>query len=636
LTEIWLKLFVFLNGSNDGVRSPLVILDSLVAVIRHIQFCFSFVILLHLDFHSFLAFLHWLTMQSVLSRPQTMDGPSGTAYRVPRKSSSFLSLRREKEKSTQSLDSHPPTFDSPGPSNRSRLSYFDAYPRAKTTTTTRPSKSKGRRSSPSTHSPSPSVSTRHDQLERSSYGKIPTEPSYVFPTFDSTEDLVTPGTPKQYTRTRSRTGPSRRSNWEDTSIHQLRFSGSSSTQHTETPPRTPVDINPSSESFEQFPVVVAAPVAGVETMDALVDGMNGRDEILNGTAISARARFGIPNHHPLYQPPLPTPPPGVVLGGGKMRRKSNPPANQSSDSGDDESHLPVSTRHRRRRPRPYVQRTASDSTISPHPCAGRASPQEISSPSFVHDVVTLRRPSSPSDNRKSVIPSISEIIRSHGPPECHPRPKPSIARSSSLYAHSQGHATVHEEPESEPEPLDSQEEAELLSRSSIDSVADEVQRTLRNQVVVKPPPPAPPSSFPKRHSTISDNASIYSPRSDPGVGSSIYSSSIKSYHPPPSPFDTASFVSLSKPLSASQEVAQYLRSSRLTTLLKLTRSPHASHDNPLTVSLSDLGCPTGHPVVVFLGLGCVRHIMGLYDEMAECLNLRLITIDRYVVFVLLF
>jgi len=86
---------------------------------------------------------------------------------------------------------------------------------------------------------------------------------------------------------------------------------------------------------------------------------------------------------------------------------------------------------------------------------------------------------------------------------------------------------------------------------------------------------------------------------------------------------------MAKP-SGSQAVAQYLRSARLTTLLKLTRSPHASADNPLTVSLSDLGSPHGHPVVVFLGLGCVRHIMGLYDEMAECLNLRLITIDRYV------
>jgi len=87
---------------------------------------------------------------------------------------------------------------------------------------------------------------------------------------------------------------------------------------------------------------------------------------------------------------------------------------------------------------------------------------------------------------------------------------------------------------------------------------------------------------------------------------------------------------MTKP-TASQAVAQYLRSTRLTTLLKLTRSPHASADNPLLVSLSDLGSANGFPVVVFLGLGCVRHIMGLYDEMAQCMGLRLITIDRFAI-----
>ena len=70
------------------------------------------------------------------------------------------------------------------------------------------------------------------------------------------------------------------------------------------------------------------------------------------------------------------------------------------------------------------------------------------------------------------------------------------------------------------------------------------------------------------------------------------------------------------PTSPSQAIAQYLRSTRLTTLLKLTRYPHATREQPLTVSLSDLGSPTGFPVVMFLGLGCVRHVMGLYDEMA--------------------
>jgi hypothetical protein len=90
------------------------------------------------------------------------------------------------------------------------------------------------------------------------------------------------------------------------------------------------------------------------------------------------------------------------------------------------------------------------------------------------------------------------------------------------------------------------------------------------------------------------------------------------------------FLSLpaSKQPPASQAIAQYLRSKRLTTLLKLTRSPHASLEHPLTVSLADLGCSTGYPLVVFLGLGCVRHVIGVYDEMAECLGLRLIAIDR--------
>jgi hypothetical protein len=82
------------------------------------------------------------------------------------------------------------------------------------------------------------------------------------------------------------------------------------------------------------------------------------------------------------------------------------------------------------------------------------------------------------------------------------------------------------------------------------------------------------------------------------------------------------------PPTQSQAIAEYLRSVRLTTLLKLTRSPHASVENPLVVSLSDLGCSTGYPLVIFLGLGGVRYVSGLYDEMAECLGIRLITIDR--------
>ena len=92
--------------------------------------------------------------------------------------------------------------------------------------------------------------------------------------------------------------------------------------------------------------------------------------------------------------------------------------------------------------------------------------------------------------------------------------------------------------------------------------------------------------------------------------------------------EQAATVDFTPPPTQSQAIAEYLRSVRLTTLLKLTRPPHASVENPLVVSLSDLGSSTGYPLVIFLGLGGVRYVSGLYDDMAECLGIRLITIDR--------
>ncbi|KAG6861207.1 hypothetical protein C0995_002556 [Termitomyces sp. Mi166 len=533
-------------------------------------------------------------MQTAASRSHPIPGSSSSpSQRVPRRSSSFLSLRRGKDKSS-SLATTSTTFNTSGPT------YFDVYPRTK---------------------PRSSLSTKTtSQPETSAHLQDSPELSFAFPVFDSTDDF--PTTPTQHPRLRSRTGPSGRSTWE-APVPQLRFSGSSSTQHTETPLHTPVDFNHSGESFEPFPVVVAAPIAGVETMDALVDGLNGGDAILSHTSsLSDRARFGVPGHHPLYQPPLPTPPPGIVLGRGKSRRrtKRNNAFSHSSDSdAEDETPAAVSgVRPRPRRSRPSP--TPSSSETFPFLTTKSLASQQ---PSYTVHTTSLNPPL---DKVKSIVPSISEIIRTHAPPEGQVRSRPSTSRTSSYYAHSQGHTVIHEA-ESEPGQNSLEEETGLLSRSSIDSVADEVQRTLRNQLLTRSHPPAPPpSSFMKRRSTLSDNASTSSPRSDPGVPS-IYSSSICSNPYPASPI--ASFVSLTKPPTSSHEVVKYLRSARLTTLLSLTRSPYASADNPLTVSLSDLGSPTGHPVVVFLGLGCVRHIMGLYDEMAEILNLRLITIDRW-------
>jgi len=512
--------------------------------------------------------------------------------RSPRKSSSFLSLRRES--TTKAVNT-----------NTSPSSYFDFYPK----------KSKSRRPSTQESPPTPRVTTTNPA-------------SYAFPTFEPMDVLSSTHPPlihNQYTRTRSRTGPSAKSQWDAiSSVPQLRFSGSSSTHHTETPPRTPDDYMASSDSLDHFPVVVAAPVAGVETMDALVDGMNGGDMM---SRMSSRSRFGIPGHHPLYQPPLPTPPPGVVLGGGKGRPKPSPrPSTASGDSSDDDGYrsLPNPTsRTRRRVRRPGSGRTASNSTITPQRNSQISGDETTSQSNTLRS--NARDLSRSNEHRKSVVPSISEIIRNHAPPDCQVRSRPPTIRSSSLYSPStQGHATLHEEVESEPEPLTREEEAEFLSRSSIDSVADEVQRTIRS--LPKPAHAPPMSAFIRRQSVLSDNTSIYSPRSDPGAGS-IYSLSAPSSYISNSPLDTANHNNMVKP-TPSQAVAQYLRSARLTTLLKLTRSPHASQDNPLTVSLSDLGCPTGFPVIVFLGLGCVRHIMGLYDEMADCMGLRLITIDR--------
>lgn len=178
-----------------------------------------------------------------------------------------------------------------------------------------------------------------------------------------------------------------------------------------------------------------------------------------------------------------------------------------------------------------------------------------------------------------------------------------------------GNATLFEEPDIT--------EEEIVSRSSVDSIADEVQRSILHQksFVVLPPSStlclAP--SLNRRHSVLSGRSTLSSPVSD-GTNSFLATP----YTEPPSP----GIVDLPAP-TVSEAIAHYLRSSRLTTLLKLTRSPHASLDNPLTVSLSDLGQADGFPLVVFLGLGCVRHVMGLYDEMAQILGLRLIAIDRW-------
>lgn len=503
-------------------------------------------------------------------------------------------------------------------------SYFDVHPRPQT--------------SPPSQSPldvhyfQKKHSRRSTEQDRGR-AKV-SDSAFAFPTSDQFPDpssFMSCGefTPRN-TRTRTRTGPSSaKARRHDNPVPPLRFSGTSS---LEDPPPTPSDVSSiGGYPSLNFPVFVAAPIAGVETLDALVDGMNGMAgasmEDLFSRATS-HSRFGFPGHSSLYQPPLPTPPPGVVLGKGKGRRRERAVA-----SDDDDDDIPTT-----KPPRPYPRyrhnlvpsfsRKVSTSTSIVDSAPTTPSDKIIPPTTDFNDHTPLNSVQ-PVERPRTVIPSISEIIRNHAPHTLERTRPPSVNAPS--YGHGNGSLLAGpDEEESEPEPLTPDEEAELLSRSSMDSIEHEVRRTYNNQKnsqVTAPPsngPRAPPLAPCSSNTSDGSNhpsgvrAASSDPYSHPSSTASAYGSQQS--------FDPIQF-SIS-PSSTSQAIAGYLRSARLTTLLKLTRYPHASIDHPLTVSLADMGDPNGFPLVVFLGLGCVRHIMGLYDEMADCLGLRLIAIDR--------
>lgn len=71
--------------------------------------------------------------------------------------------------------------------------------------------------------------------------------------------------------------------------------------------------------------------------------------------------------------------------------------------------------------------------------------------------------------------------------------------------------------------------------------------------------------------------------------------------------------------------ALLLQSTRMNRLLVLRRAPNQG----LNVSLSDVGDPHGLPLLVYLGLGGVRYLTALFDELAKSLGIRLICIDRW-------
>jgi hypothetical protein len=366
----------------------------------------------------------------------------------------------------------------------------------------------------------------------------------------------------------------------------------------------------------------------------------------------------------------------VLLGttktvGRETSRASYTYSSGSTDEGDTESttFTPSSRVPRRKAHRPAPSRAGSTATITftnkdeknvrrPKSAANvsssprsatkmqRSAPfpipqQSFSTPAQVYRDEALRRGSSLPDvpvASKAIPPSITDIIQTHAPLAERTRTRVSALDTTAVAAPRNSIRRTADALDRGR--LPGEEEAEMVARSSIDSVADEARRTAINtsNIISRGPPrfqtgsPSVEDDFPPSPASVSASAqgtALRSPGAESIRPASIFSSSVRSGHISAAPADGQ--PDEFSTVTTNHAITGYLRSVRITTLLTLTRGPHASKDSPLTVSLSDLGDPQGFPLVVFLGLGCVRHIMGLYDEMAECLGLRVITIDRYVI-----
>ncbi|KZT62241.1 alpha/beta-hydrolase [Calocera cornea HHB12733] len=300
---------------------------------------------------------------------------------------------------------------------------------------------------------------------------------------------------------------------------------------------------------------------------------------------------------------------------GALVRRGDSPADNAPPA------LPVRDTRRLTAPTPAPIRT-SGSSLEPLPSPSVSSPP--TSPGY--ETGTGTGPGTP---RKSLPPTISEIIRTHGA---------ALNRQSSFGSPRSSIAPQNVSPAKvsllAPQ-KETAEEGELSHRSSLDSIAEEVRRTLQlaeDETAARETRPygngksksssEPPASAVQ--SRVQVNGEISLPGGK-GPMSESYSPSIDSNFPPGSSFLPLPPGPVKGASSENLAIAQQLRSPRYTKLLTLKRSPHRG----LTVSLADVGSSTGHPVFVFLGLGCVRYIVALYDEMAEALGLRLVCVDRW-------
>ncbi|GJJ09629.1 hypothetical protein Clacol_003853 [Clathrus columnatus] len=400
------------------------------------------------------------------------------------------------------------------------------------------------------------------------------------------------------------------------------FPASAPTTTTTTPSPDAENSQQNSDLIMQPVRVVLSPsVIETTAMDVLVDGMNGGEEdifasmdALRGTrrrkkslksSSTSSSNTSSFVHHPLYHPPLPKPPPGIRLG-----------VTLRDDSDADEDPTPNST------PRP--RRISRQKSRSKHSLSSKASTNpSTSNPTTVVDSIddAIRRYVSASHTPpKEPVPSINDIIRTYSPRINQHKPGLLVNISSSPISFPTLSPSPPSRPPSRSFTIDRSSLDDNLSRSSMDSVAEEVQHTLMLSL-------SHPSTVTQRtKASLGDDRDSFTTtiakRSD-NLNRSPSVSSFSTSHTPPSPFNNQ-FRS-SKSDSHTHALATFLRSPRLTRLLKLRRHPNQR----LQVSFSDLGSSSGRPIVVFLGLGCVRYIMGLYDEMAEALGLRLITIDRW-------
>lgn len=534
------------------------------------------------------------------------------SHRSPRKKHSFLGLHRDK------------SVDVKVPSSPRQLGYFDLYPGRAEPKLRDAGKAKGRQ------------------------GEI-----YEFPSVgDRMEGLqLTPQAPRD--RQRSNTCPS-----PDPQLPPLRFSGSSAFSHS--PPVTPTSTTPPDElkltTANPLRVLMSAPIVETTAMDAFVDGMNGGEEdvfasigILRGSRRRKKSTSIAKGfYHPLYHPPLPTPPPGVKLGGAVLR---NPAESDADDDDSEDYNEPIVLPPR---PRSGSSRQGSTSTVTPSRSSKKKKPsQQLPSPpasippssrsdqpntsdlspspagglmdtNVSIDEIVRKFVSVNDTPPKTVVPSISDIIRTYAPEQAYKGHKPRLSLTTMSPP-----SSITENPRRQSQ----DDRSDILSRSSIDSIAEEVQRSLR--IACEHPATALHHAHSFQHpsgacqhassSKSQGSTGLRTRRSEGGCRSpSVSSFSTSANTAPPSPYIPVTNGISNNNTDSNQALATFLRSPRLTKLLKLTRPPNQR----LQVSLSDLGSSTGRPVVVFLGLGCVRYIMGLYDEMAEALGLRLITIDR--------